>query len=131
MSIGNWTPTNPDAEIDSALLETGLTASRKGKLEELTQILSLDQQTDLASQLRLPKETWLIALEDYNSEQLKALLRFFVRAEMLVPGCEVGDQSPAIWANKLLRQRGDRLTKEDLLWIRENTNNRFIPNGSI
>lgn len=131
MSIGNWTPTNPDAEIDSALLETGLTASRKGKLEELTQILSLDQQTDLASQLRLPKETWLIALEHYNSEQLKALLRFFVRAEMLVPGCEVGDQSPAIWANKLLRQRGDRLTKEDLLWIRENTNNRFIPNGSI
>lgn len=131
MSIGNWTPTNPDAEIDSALLETGLTASREGKLEELTQILSLDQQTDLASQLRLPKETWLIALEDYNSEQLKALLRFFVRAEMLVPGCEVGDQSPAIWANKLLRQRGDRLTKEDLLWIRENTNNRFIPNGSI
>jgi hypothetical protein len=131
MSIGNWTPTNPDAEIDSALLETGLTASREGKLEELTQILSLDQQTDLASQLRLPKETWLIALEHYNSEQLKALLRFFVRAEMLVPGCEVGDQSPAIWANKLLRQRGDRLTKEDLLWIRENTNNRFIPNGSI
>lgn len=131
MSIGNWTPTNPDAEIDSALLETGLTASREGKLEELTQILSLDQQTDLASQLRLPKETWLIALEDYNSEQLKALLRFFVRAEMLIPGCEVGDQSPAIWANKLLRQRGDRLTKEDLLWIRENTNNRFIPNGSI
>lgn len=131
MNIGNWTPTNPDAEIDSALLETGLTASREGKLEELTQILSLDQQTDLASQLRLPKETWLIALEHYNSEQLKALLRFFVRAEMLVPGCEVGDQSPAIWANKLLRQRGDRLTKEDLLWIRENTNNRFIPNGSI
>ena len=131
MNIGNWTPTNPDAEIDSALLETGLTASRDGKLEELTQILSLDQQTDLASQLRLPKETWLIALEHYNSEQLKALLRFFVRAEMLVPGCEVGDQSPAIWANKLLRQRGDRLTKEDLLWIRENTNNRFIPNGSI
>lgn len=131
MSIGNWTPTNPDAEIDSALLETGLTASREGKLEELTQILSLDQQTDLASQLRLPKETWLIALEHYNSEQLKALLRFFVRAEMLVPGCEVGDQSPAIWANKLLRQRGDPLTKEDLLWIRENTNNRFIPNGSI
>ena len=131
MSIGNWTPTNPDAEIDSALLETGLTASREGKLEELTQILSLDQQTDLASQLRLPKETWLIALEHYNSEQLKALLRFFVRAEMLVPGCEVGDQSPAIWANKLLRQRGDRLTKEDPLWIRENTNNRFIPNGSI
>ncbi|MAY35549.1 MAG: hypothetical protein CMN84_05540 [Spongiibacteraceae bacterium] len=131
MSIGNWTPTNPDAEIDSALLETGLTASRKGKLEELTQILSLDQQTDLASQLRLPKETWLIALEHYNSEQLKALLRFFVRAEMLIPGCEVGDQSPAIWANKLLGQRGDRLTKEDLLWIRENTNNRFIPNGSI
>ena len=131
MNIGNWTPTNPDAEIDSALLETGLTASREGKLEELTQILSLDQQTDLASQLRLPKETWLIALEHYNSEQLKALLRFFVRAEMLVPGCEVGDQSPAIRANKLLRQRGDRLTKEDLLWIRENTNNRFIPNGSI
>ena len=131
MNIGNWTPTNPDAEIDSALLETGLSASREGKLEELTQILSLDQQTDLASQLRLPKETWLIALEHYNSEQLKALLRFFVRAEMLVPGCEVGDQSPAIWANKLLRQRGDRLTKEDLLWIRENTNNRFIPNGSI
>lgn len=131
MSIGNWTPTNPEAEVDRALLETGLTASRQGRLEELPQILSLDQQTDLVSQLRLPREAWLIALEDYSSEQLKALLRFFVRAEMLIPGCEAGDQSPAIWANKLLRQRGERLTKEDLLWIRANTDNRFIPNGSI
>jgi len=131
MSIGNWTPTNPDAEIDSALLKAGLNASEEGKLEELPRVLSQDQQANLASQLRLPKEKWLLALEHYNNEQLKALLRFFVRAEMLIPGCEVGDQSPAIWANKLLRQRGDRLTKEDLLWIREHTNNRFIPNGAI
>ncbi len=131
MSIGNWTPTNPDAEIDTGLLEAGLTASMEGRLEELAQILSPDQQANLASQLRLPKEKWRLALERYNSEQLKALLRFFVRAEMLIPGCETGDQSPAIWANKLLRQRGDRLTKEDLLWIRENTTNRFIPNGAI
>ena len=131
MSIGNWTPTNPDAEIDSALLETGLATSNEGKLEELSEILTPEQQVQLPSQMRLPKATWLAALEHYNSEQLKALLRFFVRAEMLIPGCDIGDQSPAIWANRLLKQRGDRLTPDELHWIRDNTNNRFIPNGAL
>jgi hypothetical protein len=30
-----------------------------------------------------------------------------------------------------LRQRGEKLSRDMLLWIRANTDNRFIPNGGL
>ncbi|MBB3047053.1 hypothetical protein FHR99_001289 [Litorivivens lipolytica] len=131
MSVNSWTPAEPNQSVDETLLKKGINAAMQDALESLPEQLSPEEQSALAVQVRLTQASWSETLQQFSSDELRAALRFFVKAEMLIPGCEAGDQSPAIWANRLLKQRGERLNQDELRWIRENTNNRFIPNGAL
>ncbi len=65
------------------------------------------------------------------SEQLLHLVRFFTLAEMQLSGWEAGAESPVIWIVKTLRRRKSPPSKDLLLWIKANSDNRFIPNGAL
>ncbi|MGB5325866.1 MAG: hypothetical protein WBN40_10640, partial [Pseudomonadales bacterium] len=60
-----------------------------------------------------------------------ALMRFFTCAEMQLPGWQAGDKSPVIAINKILKRRGHKLDKAMLGWIRQHSDNRFLPNGPL
>ncbi len=130
MTIGSWTPAK-EATIERAMLDKGLSLARKQTLESLAEEFTQDEIERYAPAMKLTQPQWEAVLSDYSSDELRLLIRFFTRAEMLLPGWDAGESSPAIWANKLLKRRGERLPPEDLRWLRENTSNRFIPNGSL
>lgn len=130
MTIGSWAPAT-DGKIDPDFLGKAIQISRQGHLESLADHISSEEVERYAPTMRLPQTDWNHALADFDNAELRWLIRFFTCAEMSLPGWEAGDSSPAIWANRLLKQRGERLNADELLWLREHSTNRFVPNGRL
>src|SRR5690554_4518461 len=133
MTVNSWIPNDAKAAvaIDPQWLQRCIALSRDNLLEALPEQLSEEEKRDKAVYMRLPAPQWQQALEDLSSEELRLLLLFFTRAEMLLSGWDAGKDSPAIAINKVLRQRGEKLSKATLQWIRQHSDNRFIPNGGL
>ena len=134
MSLGSWDPSAESAageiKIDSATLERFITYSREQQLSQLEQLMASDERQLLAGLMKIDHSAWLSATEGLTEEQLLHLIRFFAVAENL-PGWEAGASSPVIPLAKTLRQRGARLDKDLLRWLREVNNNRFLPYGPL
>jgi len=135
MSVGAWDP-NQSAEsdtftIDQTLLQEFISLSEKQLLDNLSAHLTqakINQQIPLMTQA---KERWWKAAEPLSTQQINHLIRFFTVAEMQLSGWEAGSESPVVWLAKVLRQRKQPLEKEQLLWIRAHSDNRFLPNGAL
>lgn len=133
MSIGSWDPTGECTDklsISPSQLQRFIELSRSDLLEALPSQLSAEER-DLAHIMRWEPEVWREQLVTVGNDDLVHLIRFFTRAEMLLPGWEAAELSPAITISKLLRERGAKLDREMLAWIRANSSNRFIPNGKL
>ncbi|MFC6634635.1 hypothetical protein [Microbulbifer taiwanensis] len=134
MSVGAWEPQKPsaqdssDGEISRALLLRCLSAGQSPTpLGE-----SLPQEDRQASHLmRLPLQRWLEESEHWDNQQLWQLIQFFTLAEMQLPGWDAGADSPVIPLAKALRRRQAPLSREQLLWIRQNSDNRYLPYGPL
>ena len=133
MTIGSWTPEKEKdtLTIDSQWLQRCIAISREDQLEALPAPFTSDEQQRYSVFMRVSQEHWQAAAEELSNDDIIALIRFFTRAEKLISGWDAGKESPAIWLNKVLRKRGEKLYREMLLWIRNNTDNRFIPNGGL
>ncbi len=134
MSVGAWEPEkqpqqgSASEEISRDLLLRFIAAAQSPfPLQE-----SLQQQDQQASLLmRLPAQRWLEESENWDGEQLWQLIRFFTLAEMQLPGWDAGAESPVIPLAKALRQRKAPLGREQLLWIKQNSDNRYLPYGPL
>ncbi|WP_372864670.1 hypothetical protein [Spongiibacter sp.] len=133
MSIGNWTPESEKAVvlIESEWLQRCIALSSDEALAQLPAPFTEAEQQRYSSLMRLPAEPWQQAVAELDNDALIALIRFFTAAEERISGWEAGAESPAIWINKVLRQRGEKLSVDTLRWIRANSRNRFIPNGGL
>ena len=133
MAIGSWTPENEKSalSIDLQWLQRCVGLSKEDRLEELPSPFTDDEQQRYGVFMRVSQAQWQAATADFSNDDIIALIRFFTRAEKLISGWEAGKESPAIWLNKVLRSRGEKLDRDMLIWIRNNTNNRFIPNGGF
>lgn len=133
MTIGSWTPEKEKdtLTIDSQWLQRCIAISREDQLEALPAPFTSNEQQRYSVFMRVSQEHWQAAAEELSNDNIIALIRFFTRAEKLISGWDAGKESPAIWLNKVLRKRGEKLDREMLLWIRNNTDNRFIPNGGL
>lgn len=137
MSIGSWDPDAAAKSQSQQLDQPSLQclrdcASRLANNPEqaVNSLLDTDQQQQLAPLMQLPASDWQQSCAELDSEELLQLIRFFTLAESL-PGWQCGDKSPVIALAKLLKQRGQRLEREQLLWIREHSDNRFLPYGPL
>ncbi len=133
MTTGSWDPDSKKSAsnitVDGELLRRLLTIAEGPDLMQLeTQMSEQDQKQNAIMQADLT--AWQSALGDYSDEQLIALIRFFTLVEMKLGHWVGGAKSPVIYINKILRSRGSKLDKEMLLWIKQHSDNRFIPNGS-
>jgi hypothetical protein len=134
MTVGSWNPgtSSPDDKtgIDAQFLECCLAIALTADINDIASALT-PQQQQMQDIVQLSAEQWQQAVNHYSDQQLIALIRFFTLIEMQLSHWQAGAQSPVIKINRLLKQRGVKLDKALLQWIRENSDNRYIPNGAI
>jgi len=134
MSLGSWDPKIESADstllLQDTLLRRLIEFDRMDQLAQLEQLLSAEDKQRLAPLMKIDHNTWRVATEPLQTDDLLHLIRFFAVAENL-PGWEAGANSPVIPLSKILRQRGARLDKPLLQWLREVNNNRYLPYGPI
>ena len=134
MSLGSWDPTLDSAaseiHLDSALLSRLIGYSIEDQLSQLEQLFSADEKQTLAGLMKIDHGNWQQAVQHLSNDELEHLIRFFAVAENL-PGWEAGATSPVIPLAKNLRQRGARLDKPLLQWLRDVNDNRFLPYGPL
>ncbi len=134
MSVGTWQPpdtTTTDANIDPDFLRQCIALGSDQGLNRLELEIDETTRSQQALIMRLPPESWVAAVADCSSADIRQLVRFLVLAEMTFSGWEAGELSPVITLNKLLKQRGEPLTRDEVLWIKKNSRNRYLPNGPI
>jgi hypothetical protein len=134
MSLGSWDPklgaVESEIHLESALLCRLIGYSIEDQLPQLEQLLSADEKQTLAGLMKIDHSSWQQAGENLSNDELLHLIRFFAVAENL-PGWEAGATSPVIPLAKNLRQRGARLDKPLLQWLRDVNDNRFLPYGPL
>ena len=127
-SVGAWTPESAAAAaLDQALIERLLslspeTAEQAFTADEAARYVNLHEQTATA---------WQAVCQELSDVQLVTLMQVLTVLEERLPGWEAGADSSVIKLNRLYRQRGNKLDREVLLWMRSNSSNRFIPNGPL
>lgn len=132
MTIGSWDPTAAETfTISSSVLEKFAQLANSNQLTDLTEQLSSEEIQQQAPIMRLDFQSWENAATNSDAQTLIALIRFFTIAEQQLPGWEGQEKSPVIYLNKLLKLRKEPLDKDMLLWIRANSNNRFLPHGAL
>lgn len=134
MSLGTWDPEGAAAaqgvEIETPTLQRFIAYSRDDQLGQLEKLIDPVESQALAGLMQVDHAIWHEAAGELESEQIVHLVRFFAVAENL-PGWEAGAKSPVIALAKVLRERGERLDKDLLLWLREVNHNRFLPYGPL
>ncbi|HEY8569336.1 hypothetical protein [Microbulbifer sp.] len=143
MSVGAWEPSKPASndqsrkEIDRALLLQIIEAMQKadaGNVPNLTapELATMNRDLTSASWLSgLPATQWLEEAAQWDDGQVWALIRFFTLAEAQLQDWQGGAESPVIPLAKSLRLRKSPLAREQLLWIRQHSDNRYLPYGPI
>jgi hypothetical protein len=134
MTLGTWDPklaSQSDAlELQPALLRQLIAFDRDEDLSQLEQLLGNDDKQRLSGLMTLDHARWRAAAEPLPDDDLLHLIRFFAVAEKL-PGWEAGAKSPVIPLARLLRDRGVRLDRSLLQWLRGVNDNRYLPYGPL
>ena len=151
MSVGAWEPANQASndqsrqEIDRALLvqileemEVPTSTAEDAPADpgtapnlESPDLSGLPASLKSAQWLAgLPAVQWLEEAIQWQPEQVWGLIRFFTLAEAQLDW-QGGAESPVIPLAKSLRQRKTPLSRDQLLWIREHSDNRYLPYGPL
>ena len=135
MSINTWTPDNelekqiPDPQkVD---LQTWVSIGASDDIENKITQLSNEVINTLTPLMKQADIYWQTAAGNLSGNDIRSLIRFFALAEEKHSQLFTGQDSPVIALNKMLKQRKTPLSKEDLLWIKKHSSNRYLPNGSI
>jgi len=139
MSVGSWTPDTASTAaapgtIDIAVLQVFIDLSRQEQLDDLKSALAAHDSSWLTEQQHLMQQeydTWFQTCDSMDNEAIHHLIRFFTLAEMQLTGWDAAEKNPVIPLVKLLKKRGEKLSKDTKLWIREHSSNRFLPNGPV
>ena len=139
MSVGAWEPENHASndqsrtEIDRALLQRIIDTLREsGEETDTVDLTSIDRELQAANWLAgLPAVQWLEEASHWDDGQVWELIRFFTLAEMQLADWQGGAESPVIPLAKSLRLRKAPLQREKLLWIRQHSDNRYLPYGPL
>lgn len=127
LAVGAWDPSQQITVLDAPVLAELLGAATRLHLDDFG--LPAAAVSRLAATVRLPPAAWRAA-EELTSEELVSLVRLYVLAEGRFPDWKAGAKSPVITLCRLLRRRG-AWPAELSAWIKSNSDNRFLPYGSL
>ncbi|CAA0084778.1 Uncharacterised protein [BD1-7 clade bacterium] len=133
MTLGTWDPNIANKKLEAK--ETDLANYIEWGAEEIveSQCKNLPPET-LSILIPLMKQSrtfWQEATESLVVDDVIKLIRFFTLAEEHNSQLEAGNDSPVIGLTRALKSRGESLDKTLLLWIRQHSSNRYLPNGSV
>ncbi|HSC76730.1 MAG TPA: hypothetical protein VLB90_10900 [Pseudomonadales bacterium] len=135
MSLGSWNPEDGSEslvyKLDPALLVACSAFAAADHWAALPAWEAESLPGNASQMMKLDATQWHPLLVHLDENTLLNLIRFFTVAEQLLPHWHGGDKSPVIWISRLLKQRGTPLSREMVLWIKGNSDNRFLPNGPI
>lgn len=136
MTTETWDPTQASSKqtnykIEDAFLQCVIKQIDQLQDNNITGLLTPDEQKNHAAIMQLDKETWLAKKDTLTNDEIVSLIKFFTLAEMQFEGWSAEEKSPVIWLTKLLRHKGSVLNKELLLWIKAHSSNKFLPNGAL
>lgn len=128
MSLGTWTPAanTPQPPNNDTLKQ----AASLGQNADHFPAQTPNGLGELQGWMKQPRSQWQSVLEPLETDTLINLVRFFTLAEQRWAGWEAGDKNPAIWICKVLKPRGAFPDAELTRWIKDNTDNRFLPYGN-
>ncbi|MCY3884599.1 MAG: hypothetical protein OXG24_06725 [Gammaproteobacteria bacterium] len=92
--------------------------------------LKLADQAKLKSVLFLGFSSWEKFVRADDSKTVVAWIKVLTSCEEKYSGFECGSKSPVISLARVLRKRGT-YPSELSNWIKEHSNNRFLPHGSL
>ncbi len=131
MSIESWQPQQAAPSLNKETLNIYIELGDAENVLQNCINLSEDIVDNLQTLKTNSMDFWTPLLSDLMAEDIHNLIRFFVVVEEHQSSFFAGNDSPVIAFNKVLKKRKEPLSKEFLLWIKNNTSNQFIPNGSI
>ena len=128
MTVDSFDPKSVKTELSDNDLGRLLDAARE--LESDTFGFSPQDVAELASLSRHPDVDWGTPCTNLADDDAIALIKLYTLAEGQFPSWQAGAKSPVIPLVAELKRRGsfpDDLTR----WIKSNTENRFLPYGSL
>jgi hypothetical protein len=131
MSVGVWDPNAKAAKLDAEIVVRMVDWGKQADAKPLSELLSEEEQSQYAPLMHVEADKWSAVIKGLDNEQLWQLICFLTIAEMSFPAWRSDEQSPVITIATELKTRGKPLNKEQLLWIRAHSDNRFLPHGKV
>lgn len=136
MTLGQWAPTpsaieDISADVLNTLLLSGERAQTEANWSALSEYVDAAFIESNAAIMKTPATAWQRVLANYSTDQLWSLMQVLAVAEEQFLGWEAGADSPVIIINKVVKSRGEKLSREQLQWLRLHSQNRFLPNGPL
>jgi len=132
MSVGSWEPAAESAELSPAVVDRLCAGAARLEtpgfgfdVAEIAALAPFARDGGAGSPI-----DWAKASEGLDSERIIALIRLFTLAEVAFPAWKGGDRSPVIALAAALKRRG-AFPSGLIAWIRANSDNRFLPYGSL
>lgn len=126
--IGSWDPNSAQSqELPEAALQSAVKMAEGKALPDAP----TDAVKPLQPLMSVSQSVWSEHLTTLESSDLKALCRFFTLAEDQWPDWFGGDRNPVIWICKELKSRGEFPDKDLTAWIKQHSQNRFLPYGNV
>lgn len=128
--INEWQPT---AAIDIKVLKSLVPYGQEALQQpiQLNKMVSKDLQQKVQGWIMLSENDWQSALQALAPEELFPIAAFFTLAENQINGWQCGDLNPAIWVFRWLRNQQMSPDKDQIRKLKQLTDNRFIPYGSV
>lgn len=136
-SVDTWDPNqNNDADTDTTSIDLEVLLrlakiSSNEQLEQLSEALTDDEIPAYRHLMKLHKEEWFKVSPELEQHTIIHLIRFFTLAEAQLSGWEAGSKSPVIWLCRELKKRGAFPDAELIAWIKDHTDNKFLPYGNL
>ncbi|ODS23321.1 hypothetical protein AB835_09585 [Candidatus Endobugula sertula] len=135
MTTDIWNPTQKSIQssyvINMTFLQSIIQLMEDNDSLSVESLLTHEEQQKHRFIMQLPKEQWFAIKDSLSVDDIHLLIKFFTLAEMQFSDWTGKEKSPVIWLTKILRQKGKILEKELLLWIKENSSNKFLPYGAL
>jgi len=135
MSVESWDPNASEQEKSYALehdVLLNIISQRQNSDEKpIADYFDAAELQKHSAMMKQSRENWLSAVTDFNEAQLLSLIEFLTLAEKQIASWHAGEDSPVIYIVKFMRQNKMPLKREMLLWIKANSDNRFLPNGPL
>ncbi len=130
--VGSWEPGAAQSQLlEPQFLRSCLQRFADCPPAELGSRFPPEEQRRYAGIMRCPWSSWRELAARFSDAEVRQLIRFLTLAEMHFAAWRADQHSPVIPLARMLRERGQELEREFLLWIREHSDNRYLPYGPL